>query len=491
MILAAALLAGAIGGLLSTAGASGGTAGAPTFGKSIVLPGAQGAEPSIAVDTTRTKSRNYVYVAAIGDANGPDEWHSYTGGKTWSKPVPFDLSGPARGGDQDIVVNTNGDVLTTDLNVTHAWVQTSADHGKTCDSGTITAPEDDRPWLTAAGKNVYVAYHDFVGETPVVCSSSDGGQTFPTCLPAYGPDANSVSNCAENTVPGRSLAIDPKTKSLNFLYSCSTAAENANQPPYGPLHDYYLAQSSDGGQTWTTYPVFAANTANGKKPNYGNIFGTLAIDSKGNYYALFDGTADDANADKNPYHVYLAVSKDHGQKWSKPVQVDHDFKGAGTHELADLAVTAPGNVDVIWYGTSRTGEPNGVCGTVVSQAPCANSKGKPDGFPSYSAKNAPAWRVYMAQSLNALAKRPSFHEVVVDKSPTHYGQLCSNGIVCGSSDRSLLDYISVAVDCRGLAHITYAGNTKKQEKKGQTWIHVSNQAGGQRLGAPASCSAKK
>jgi hypothetical protein len=490
MILAAALIAGAIGGLLSTSGARAGKTAAPKFGPSIVLPGAQGGEPSIAIDTTRTKSRNTIYVGAIGDSNGPDEWHSYNRGRTWSKPVPFDLSGPLRGGDEDVAVNTNGNLIATDLNVTHASVQISTDRGKTFDSGTITAPEDDRPWLTAAGSDVYVAYHDFVAEAPVVCHSTDGGQTFPTCIQAFGPDA-SVSDCAENTIPARSLAIDPKTKSLNFLYSCSTAAENLNHPPYGPLHDYYLAQSTDGGATWTTHPVFKANTSNGKQPNFANIFGTLAIDSKGNYYALFDGTKDDANADTHPYHVYLVVSKNHGQTWSKPIQVDHDFGGAGTHELADFAVTTPGNVDVVWYGTSRTGEPNGVCGTVVSQAPCTNSKGKPDGFPAYSSKKAPAWRVYLAQSLNALGKHPAFREAVVDTTPTHYGQLCSNGIVCGSSDRSLLDFISVGIDCGGFAHVTYAGNTKQQEAKGQTFIHVSNQTGGQRLAAPASCSAKK
>jgi hypothetical protein len=491
MILAAALLAGAIGGLLSTSGARAGSTAAPTFGKSIVLRGAQGGEPSIAVDTTSTKSRGDIYVGAIGDANGPTEWHSYNGGSTWSKPVPFDLNGPARGGDEDLVVNTNGNLIATDLNVSHASVQVSTDQGKTFSDGTITAPEDDRPWLTADGNNVYVAYHDFVAEEPTVCTSIDGGQTFATCVPAYNSDPGSQSACAENTVPARALSIDPKTKSLNFLYSCSTAAENAAHPPYGPLHDYYLAQSTDGGVTWTTYPVFLANTSKGKQPNYANIFGTLAIDSKGNYYALFDGTKDDANADKNTYHVLLAVSKNHGKTWSKPIRVDHDFNGRGTHELADLAVTTPGNVDVVWYGTKRSGEPNGVCGTIASQSPCTNSKGKKDGFPAYTSKKAPKWRVYMAQSLNALAAHPTFREVVVDTKPTHYGRLCSNGIVCGSSDRSLLDFISVGIDCGGYAHVTYGGNTKKQEKKGQTWIHVSNQTGGQRLAAPASCSKKK
>jgi len=457
------------------------TGGKPSFGPNQILPGGQGAEPSLAIDTSSTSSRNYDYVVAIGDPNGPLEWHSYDLGKTWSAPVPFDTSGPARGGDSDVAVNTNGDVLATDLDVTWASVQRSTDHGQTFDAGTQTAFEDDRPWLTAAGPDVYVAYHDFVGEVPVVCISHDGGNTFPTCNQAFGADP-SVTNCAENTVPARALSIDPTNFSLNFLYSCSTAEENLQHPPYGPLHDYYLAQSTDGGTTWTTHKVFSADTSGGKAPNYANIFGTLAIDSAGNYYALFAGTADDNDAAANPYHVYLATSTDHGQTWSKPIQVDHDSNGAGTHVLPHLAVTAPGNVDVVWYGTSATGEPNGVCGTVVSQSPCKA------GFPPYTDPNAPAWRVYMAQSRNALASSPSWQQVTVNSSPTHYGEICTNGIVCGSSDRSLLDFISVAVDCNGLAHIAYGGNTKAQESADETYVHVARQVGGAALAAPGACA---
>jgi hypothetical protein len=461
--------------------------GKPSFGADIVLPGGQGGEPSLAIDTSATASRGDIYVGAIGDANGPLEWHSYDGGKTWAQPVPFDTSGPLRGGDDDIAVNTNGDLLATDLNVSWASVQVSSDQGKTFDAGTQTAPEDDRPWLTAAGQNVYVAYHDFVAEAPVVCTSHDGGHTFATCIQAFGADP-SVTNCAENTVPARSLAIDPTDFSLNFLYSCSTTAENLAHPPYGPLHDYYLAHSTDGGVTWTTHPVFLADTSGGKTPSYANIFGNLAIDAGGNYYALFAGTADDGNADTNPYHVYLVVSRDHGLSWSKPVQVDRDANGAGTHVLPHLAVTAPGNVDVVWYGTSATGEPNGMCGTLASQSPCTDSSGKPDGLPAYNAANAPAWNVYLAQSTNALSATPSFQQVEANTTATHYGEICTNGIVCGSSDRSLLDFISVAVDCKGLAHIAYGGNSKAQEDAGETFVHVANQTGGSALAAPPACA---
>ena len=460
---------------------------APSFGGDVVLPGGQGAEPSMAIDTSATASRGDIYVAAIGDPNAPLEWHSYDSGKTWSQPVPFDTNGQLRGGDQDIVANTNGDVLATDLDVAYASVQISKDQGRSFNAGTQTAFEDDRPWLTAAGQNVYVAYHDFTAETPMVCTSHDGGNTFPACIPTFGGDP-SVANCVENTVPSRSLSIDPTNFSLNFMYSCSTAAENAQHPPFGPLHDFYLAQSFDGGLTWTTHTVFQADTSNGKAPSYGNIFGNVAIDSGGNYYALFDGTADDNNADTNPYHVYLAVSRDHGQTWSPPIQVDHDANGAGTHVLAHLAVTSPGNVDVVWYGTTATGEPNGFCGTLVSQSPCTDSSGKPDGLAPYTDANAPAWNVYLAQSTNALSASPTFKQVAANATPTHYGEICTNGLVCGSSDRSILDYISVAVDCKGFAHIAYGGNTKAQETAGETFVHVANQTGGTALAPPAACS---
>src|SRR5438874_10895259 len=110
--------------------AGGGGGKAPSFGGDVVLPGGQGAEPSMAIDTSPTASRGNIYVAAIGDPNAPLEWHSYDSGKSWSKPVPFDTSGQLRGGDQDIVVNSNGDVLATDLDVAYASVQISKDQGK-------------------------------------------------------------------------------------------------------------------------------------------------------------------------------------------------------------------------------------------------------------------------------------------------------------------------------------------------------------------------
>ena len=473
----------------------------PRFDSGRVLRGQGGGEPSIAVDTTRTRSRNHVYVEAIGGwgstppkgrpaGSGPVIWHSYNDGSTFSSPVPFDVNGPSRGGDGDVAVTSNGNVVVTDLNVSHAWVQVSSNGARTFNTGTPTGFEDDRPWLTTSGNNVYVAYHDFVLEVPVVCTSTDGGDTFTNCDPATITNQTIAQQCAENTIPARALSIDQSKGAyhgaLNFMFSCSTANENVNHPPYGPLHDYYLAQSTNGGLSYQDYTVFKASTAGGRAPDYANIFGTLAIDSKGNYYALLDGTANDNNPAANPYHIYLLTSTNHGHTWSKPKRVDFDPNRKGTHVLADMAVTSPGNVDIVWYGTSATGEPNGVCGTVATQSPCK------DGFPLYSSKAAPAWRIYMAQSTDALSAMPRFKQVTVTQTPVHYGEICTNGIVCGSSDRTLLDFMSVGVDCRGFAHMAFAANTKAEEKadfnNGAADIHEVNQIGSTRIAPPSGCN---
>ena len=93
------------------------------------------------------------------------------------------------------------------------------------------------------------------------------------------------------------------------------------------------------------------------------------------------GTSDDNDVANHPYHVYLLVSRDHGHTWSHPIQVDHDPNGAGTHVLPHMAVTSPGNVDVVWYGTSVRGDP----GTF------------PSWFSDRAAATTVPWHVYLAQ----------------------------------------------------------------------------------------------
>jgi len=448
------------------------------FGPDTVLPGSGGAEPSLVIDLG-SAHHDAIYVTAISP--GPNIWHSYDLGKTWSQPVGFDSSGTSPGGDADVDVAPDGTVYVVDLNISHNWVQVSTDGAKTFSTGTATAPESDRPWITAgAGKTVYVAYHDFAGEVPVVCTSTDGGSTFTSCNDAL--QGAAAIPCAENTNISKKLRVDPSDGSLNFMIECSTTQENAGQPPYGPVHDYYLAQSTDGGLTYTVYPVYTADTSGGKAPTLANFWTSMYIDNAGNYYALMDGSMDDTHPMQNPFHVYLLTSKDHGHTWGAPVQVDHEPDGRGTHVLSDIVATAPGQVDVVFYGTTATGEPNGVCGDFAAQGPCPESSG----FAAAGKPGAPAWYVSMAQSFNALDSHPTFTQTRLTGTPTHYGELCTNGLVCSASDRSLLDYISVGVDCQGDAHVAFGGNPD-EATGGKVMVHEVDQVGGSVVAPPAAC----
>jgi len=486
----------------------------PSFGSPITLPSSKGGEPSLAIDTTNcTATVCHMYVVSPnGTTSGPASWHSSDYGATWSSPTQIDTvapCNPAAGGDTDVDVLPNGSVTATDLNLSWATVQVSNDHGASFPGCTETAFEDDRPWLNHQGNStIYVAYHDFVLEVPVVCTSTTASGTSAgtfTCVQAFGTTANpggtgtQITNCAENTVPARAFVVDPTDASLNFMYSCSTTAENAAAPPYGPLHDYYLARSTNG-VTYSTSTIYQASTA-GKKPNLANIFGALATDTAGNYYALWAGTLDDNHTLTNAFHVYLSVSTNKGATWTtNPIQVDHEVDGLGTHTLAHIAATTPGNVDIIWYGTTNTGEPNGQCGSTGMVVPCKDGT-TPDGMdfgsPNTGGPVAGNWKVYMAQSTNALSATPSFTYSTVDPNYRHFGTICTNGIVCGgASDRHLLDFITVAVDCNGAAHVTYGADQNTAtapaigdvaRKDGPLTTVVTNQTGGTLLGAPIGC----
>src|SRR5205085_2390439 len=60
------------------------------------------------------------------------------------------------------------------------------------------------------------------------------------------------------------------------------------------------------------------------------------------------------------------------------------------------------------------------------------------------------------QSLNAHDATPTFTE---STGPVvHHGQVCVLGILCGTGDRSLLDFMGLAVDSFGYAHMAVGDN---------------------------------
>jgi hypothetical protein len=105
---------------------------------------------------------------------------------------------------------------------------------------------------------------------------------------------------------------------------------------------------------------------------------------------------------------------------------------SGTTTFPTLDVVSPGVVDVAWYGTSATGDPNTVGGSA-------------------------SWDVDFAQVTAANTAAPAFTPSVA-VSGIHSGciQTGGNG-TC--SDRSLLDFFQLVVDGAGKADIIYTAGS--------------------------------
>lgn len=87
------------------------------------------------------------------------------------------------------------------------------------------------------------------------------------------------------------------------------------------------------------------------------------------------------------------------------------------------------------------------------------------------------WHAVMAQSLNALHKKPGFTVARVTNNIVHRGEICLQGLQCDvdGRDRSFLEFPSIDIDSRGRAFITYNDNTNQVETP---YVMVARQTGG-------------
>jgi hypothetical protein len=96
------------------------------------------------------------------------------------------------------------------------------------------------------------------------------------------------------------------------------------------------------------------------------------------------------------------------------------------------------------------------------------------------------WTYATAQSSNAAAAKPAFAYRAVNPGVVyHNGQICNAGILCGApgepSDRSLLDFTSVALDSHNCPLFTFAGNptgTPTTNDSTNTFNYVTRQLRG-------------
>ena len=400
-----------------------------------VCPGSTGctngaAEPMIRADATGT-----FYVSSeLGLSSGTLAWKSTDGGLHYTAlQSPNQISQSAGGvapggGDTDLSTapqaNANGihNVYVASLSLANVTVSTSQDGGTSWSKDVLSAtvPGDDREWIAAdQATKVCVSYHDIATFNIDVNCSFDAGASFTqlgTAIDvahAFLLDDNEIGN----------LAIDPNSHAIYQVFSGIANAAEAALPT--SFHAVWIGVSRDGGQSFTDHAVYVnPNTT----VSYGHQFVNVSIDRAGTVYVVY---SDDHN-------LFYSFSTDGGQTWTGPIQINQS--PSATAIMPWSVACAPGQLNVVWYGTSFF-----------------NAGTAPDNYPPSA-----TWYVFFAQNVNAAAVGSTFTQVAA--TPViHLGGVCEGGISC-TGNRDLFDDFGIAVSpTTGLASITYSddqpGNT--------------------------------
>jgi hypothetical protein len=403
-----------------------------------LLFGVQDLEPRAAFDPLGN-----IYVAAIqGTPGGTDVWKSQDGGNSFtylgqpdggqSASATAGRTPGVGGGDEDIAIGSAGRVYVASLfGVQQPMTITMS--GSTTGGATWLAnpmsqnvPLDDRQWIAAAGENtVYLTFAQsgalLVGTNSIFCmKSTDGGLTFPQIAEVTKPELGVQPEFQGN------IAVDPRNGNVYTVFIGH------------PGNYVYVARSTDGGLTFALKLVKSGS----QTESYGNVFPVMAVDRGGNLHVVYS----------NGRNIFLASSSNQGDTWTVPVRVNNSTESkTGLSPWIDAGDA--GKVDIMWWATSA---PSNLTGDAK-------------------------WKVYFAQTLNALAKSPTIAENAAT-GVFHTGPICVRGTACAAGTRDLAEYGSTTVYVDGKAMIVYPDD---QQTSNPLSYFVKQTGGTVVLSAPA------
>ncbi|HEX5247545.1 MAG TPA: sialidase family protein [Gaiellaceae bacterium] len=322
------------------------------------------------------------------------------------------------GGDTDLATaparNAQGNfnVYVASLSLANVDVSTSTDRGQTWTLNPVSATiaGDDREWIAADGASkVCISYHDVATFNLDVNCSLDAGTTFTQLGDAI--DAAHAYQINDNE--SGNLAIDP---SSHVIYQAYSAITSSSEAVGAGFHGEYMGVSTDGGKTFTDYPVYVNPDSS---VSYGSQFANVSVDRAGNVYDVYtDG-----------HDVYYSFSTDHGQTWSGPFKLN----SGGTAIMPWATAGDAGKLDVVWYQTSYR-----------------DTSTTADNYP-----DSAAWTVTFAQGLTATTAGSSFTRTTATPV-VHTGGVCLSGVTC-TGNRDLFDDFGVAASpVTGLASVIYS-----------------------------------
>lgn len=332
--------------------------------------------------------------------------------------------GLAGGGDTDEAIapqkNAKGfyNAYMSSLSLVSATLATTMDNGASFTDNFFSTSVAcvDRQWNAADfASTVFLVFHDVCnGNNPIVVRSDQAGATGTFTQIGFALDANHIAGGVPFMNWHGRVVVDPTT---HIVY---VPIVDAGGNTLLNFNHALMAVSTDGGKTFTDYPVFTGpNTV-----DFANSFPTAAVDTAGNVYMAWVAN-DTVN---NTQKMFFTSSTDHGRHWILPVQVNQatgSLNGtsgdAATAMLPWIAAGCNGRVDAIFYGT-----------------PGPNNSNQND-----------AWQVYFAQTLNGTSATPSFTQTRI-----------TGTILVGPFDRRVLDDIQIDIDpTDGMAVTAYTGGT--------------------------------
>jgi hypothetical protein len=383
------------------------------------------------------------------------------------------------GGDTDLYVDPGSAIYFSDLQgLTNISQSVSTDGGSTFTTNCAGVPNTpvDRMWFAATGSLAggdLRLYQDFdqteTGGDPnnlannqlVETVSTDGVTFLPVVNPAVAGGtldcAGAAADCVtDNEGISGNQVVDPNTGNL---YIAHTTINGSVGTPGVQVSEGKVHVGPPVTATWTESPNLDASlcpdascvdSAGNAEALAGENFASIARDRAGYLYVTFtEGALDPSGNLTAPESIYVvhslapAGANPAGVQWSKPMRISE----SGTNTFPWITAGSDGRVDVAWYHTKTTST-----GGLFGAANLTDAE----------------WSVQLGQSLNAHGPAPSYQIANVSEHPVKFGQICTNGLGCVTGgDRSLGDFLQVAIDDSGAAVVSYVDDTSADTADGE------------------------